>query len=61
VIGYLTPDEVAATLRRTTKTLRSWRYLGKGPAYVTVEGRALYPETAVADYLTRAPKGRRDE
>ncbi|HET8581735.1 MAG TPA: helix-turn-helix domain-containing protein [Jatrophihabitans sp.] len=48
---YLTPDELAALLRRTPKTLRSWRYLGKGPAYVRIEGRALYPARAVDAYL----------
>lgn len=58
----LTPDEVAAELRVTTKTLRNWRSLDsgrpphewRGPAYV-MRGprRALYRRDAVDAYLAR--------
>lgn len=49
----LTPAEVAGMLRVAPKTLRNWRYLGTGPAHVTVGGRARYRRRAVDDYLAR--------
>ena len=57
----LTPDEVAAELRVTTKTLRNWRYLDRnapahrrlGPAHVMVGGRARYTRAALDAYVTR--------
>lgn len=48
---YWTPAELAGTLRRSTKTLRNWRYLGRGPKAVIVEGRPLYPAEHVDAYL----------
>lgn len=49
----LTPDEVAAELRVAVKTLRNWRYLGRGPAAVKVGDRARYTRAAVDAFLAR--------
>ena len=43
----LMPKELAALIRRTTVTLRTWRKEGKGPTCVVVGGRPLYPLGAV--------------
>jgi excisionase family DNA binding protein len=46
-----TPAEAATYLRTTTGTLRCWRSLRRGPAYVKSGGRILYPRDAVQAWL----------
>lgn len=49
----------------TENTAESWRKRGKGPAYVLIGNRYLYPRAAVAEFIqsnvrerrTDAPKG----
>jgi hypothetical protein len=40
--ALLTPPEAAEALRRTVKTLASWRSAGRGPRWVKLEGRCAY-------------------
>jgi hypothetical protein len=40
---YLTAVEVAERLRVSVLTLANWRVLGKGPAYVKIGSKVLYP------------------
>jgi hypothetical protein len=42
--------EVAERLRVETKTLRNWRSVGKGPRYMKIGHRVLYPEAELAAY-----------
>lgn len=47
----LTTGEVAELVRGAAKTVRSWRYLGTGPAYVKRGGRVLYARADVDAWL----------
>ena len=38
----LSPEELAERWRISTETLRYWRYNGKGPLYIKLNGRILY-------------------
>lgn len=40
-------------------TLRNWRSLGKGPAYVKAGGRVLYPVKEVEAWEKARTKGRK--
>lgn len=42
----------------TPGTSESWRKRGKGPAYVLIGNRYLYPRKAVAEYLQSIVKTR---
>jgi hypothetical protein len=48
----LTTAEAAHVLRRTPKTLRSWRYLNVGPPYLA-GGRVLYRRADLDAWLER--------
>lgn len=37
----------------TKTTAENWRKRGKGPAYVLIGNRYLYPRTAVAEFIQR--------
>ena len=41
-------------------TAENWRKRGKGPAYVLFGNRFLYPRKAVAEFLERRVRERRD-
>lgn len=47
---YLTTAELAAELRRSAGTVRQWRYLGVGPAFIP-GGRVLYARSDVDAWL----------
>jgi len=47
----LTTDEVAVWLKVSPRTLREWRYLEAGPAWIALEGGVRYRTSAVAAYL----------
>ena len=47
----LTPPEAAERLARPERTLAQWRYQGRGPRYVKVEGAVRYPQDALNDYI----------
>jgi excisionase family DNA binding protein len=46
-----TPDEVAAYLRTSVETLKSWRYHGRGPRYTKSGKNVLYRRRDVETYL----------
>lgn len=48
---YLTARQAANYLKSTEKTLKQWRYAGRGPAYVKRGGRILYLKTDLDTYL----------
>lgn len=49
---YLNEKEVAQVTGFKLPTLRNWRFLGKGPAYVKPGGRAVrYPREAVIKFM----------
>lgn len=47
----LRDEHVAEWLQVSRRTLREWRYLGTGPAFLVVGGRIRYRTTDVASYL----------
>ena len=47
---YLTPQQLAARIQLSPKTLMNWRSLGKGPAFVTFGRRVRYPLAAVVEW-----------
>lgn len=53
---YLTPAEVATRLRVAEPTLRWWRHVGRGPAYVTFGARTIRYERADVDAYARSLK-----
>jgi predicted site-specific integrase-resolvase len=58
----LNREEAAALLRVPPKTLASWAYVGRGPAYFRAGRRAVYRESEVWAWLEEqriTPEGRR--
>jgi hypothetical protein len=49
--GCVWQKEAARRLGVKPETLRTWRYLRKGPASFKVAGRVVYRETAIDAYL----------
>lgn len=47
----LIEEEAAAYLRQAPTTLRQWRHLRKGPAWVKVGKRALYRRSDLEAYV----------
>jgi predicted DNA-binding transcriptional regulator AlpA len=50
VINTLTETELATRWSMTTKTLYRWRTQNRGPKYMKLGKRILYPITAVESY-----------
>jgi predicted site-specific integrase-resolvase len=50
---YWTPEELAGFLSVTLETLKKWRSIGRGPAYVKMGRRAMYPKQDVLDWIER--------
>jgi hypothetical protein len=49
---YMTPDEVAAVLRKEVETLRSWRYRSIGPPFIKIGHQTvLYPRADFEAWL----------
>ena len=48
---FLTADEVAERRRKTPQALANERKHGEGPPYVKDNGRILYPEDELKQYL----------
>lgn len=46
----LTANELAVRWSVTIKTLRQWRWNGKGPPYFKIGGRALYRLEQIEDF-----------
>ena len=47
----LVPDEVAAFLRVSRRTLETWRYQGDGPNYIKVGGLVRYRASDISAWL----------
>src|SRR5690242_8103146 len=50
---YMSPEELAGFLGMTTETLKKWRSVGRGPAYVKFGRRPLYPKQEILDWIER--------
>jgi DNA-binding transcriptional MerR regulator len=50
----VTPKRAAEILGRPESTLRYWRSIGVGPAWVKLEGRVLYDEADLIEYIQRS-------
>lgn len=48
------PKEAARILGRPESTLRYWRCMGVGPAWIKLEGRVLYDEAELLQYIQRS-------
>jgi predicted DNA-binding transcriptional regulator AlpA len=44
-------DEAAVELHRHSRTLKRWRDLGEGPAYVRIGREVLYRRSAIRQWL----------
>jgi len=49
--SYLTPQEAAAHLRRSVRTLARMRASGRGPVFHREGGFILYPESGLQEWL----------
>lgn len=56
----LTDTEAAKRLRVKTKTLANWRSDNKGPAFLKVGGRVLYPLNDLIAYEQQSRQTTRD-
>ena len=50
---HLTPKETADRLRTVKGTLANWRVQGKGPKFVKIGRKVLYPTAEVMAYEKR--------
>lgn len=48
--AYLTSKELADRWRLSDQTLANWRYAGKGPPFIRVGARVLYPAEGIHAY-----------
>lgn len=48
--AYLTSKELADRWRLSDQTLANWRYAGKGPPFIRVGARVLYPVEGIHAY-----------
>jgi len=47
----LTEEQVAEQLSITTNTLRKWRWLGKGPAFIKMGAAVRYESDTLATFI----------
>jgi predicted site-specific integrase-resolvase len=47
---YLTSAELAERWRLSNQTLANWRHAGKGPPFIRIGSRILYPQDAVRSF-----------
>jgi excisionase family DNA binding protein len=50
---YLTTEEVADLLRTSPESVRWWKQTSKGPAFVKVGRRILYPEAELLAWIEK--------
>jgi hypothetical protein len=50
--AFLTPKELATRWKITHRTLANWRALGKGPPYIMISTKTLYPIEGIHAYET---------
>lgn len=53
-LGLLTPSELASAIDVTVNTLREWRRLNQGPAYVRAGKNIMYQEADVREWIKRS-------
>ena len=58
-VDCITEDDLNLLTGTTPGTTESWRKRGKGPAYVLIGNRYLYPRTAVAEFVQSNVRERR--
>lgn len=57
----LKPDQVASWIQRPVKALAQWRYLGKGPRFLKLEGgHVRYRRSDVEAWLASCERGETD-
>ncbi|MCU1361272.1 MAG: hypothetical protein JWN99_2561 [Ilumatobacteraceae bacterium] len=49
----MTTDDAACVLGVSAGALQDWRYLGRGPAFVRVEGQIRYRLSELVAYIER--------
>ncbi len=59
-LDCLTEEDLNLLTNTTSGTTESWRKRGKGPAYVLVGNRFLYPRKAVAEFIQLNVRERRE-
>ncbi|MBV7701912.1 helix-turn-helix domain-containing protein [Nocardia nova] len=47
---HLTPPQLAKRWDMSPQSLAQWRYLGRGPAYIKIGTKVLYPFADVLEY-----------
>jgi hypothetical protein len=47
---YLTSKELAQRWRLSEQTLANWRHARKGPSFIRIGGRILYPISTTTDF-----------
>ena len=52
----LTEEQVAEQLSITTNTLRKWRWLGKGPAFIKIGAAVRYEADTLATFIRSSVK-----
>jgi hypothetical protein len=57
MVELLTETELRPIVRRSSITLRKWRASGRGPRWIKMEGRVLYPSRELATWLKAQPGG----
>lgn len=50
-LEHLTEDDFSLLAGIKVSTAEAWRKRGKGPAYVLIGNRYLYPRAAIAEYM----------
>lgn len=50
----VSPKRAAEILGRPEGTLRYWRSIGVGPPWIKLEGRVLYDEADLIEYIQRS-------
>lgn len=49
----MTEEELSKLIRKSPRTLLSWRQSGTGPSYIKVGGSVLYSVVDVMDWITK--------
>ncbi len=57
LVPLLTEREVAEALNVSISSIRRWRLIGKGPAYVKINSSVRYQISSVEDFLSSRPTG----
>jgi hypothetical protein len=53
---FLTPKELASRWRLSEQTLANWRHGRKGPPFVRIGAKVLYPSEAVQAFEKLSPQ-----